>query len=69
MLLLQCSDLRCVYALVVQMCTNHLRKKHYTHAQALQWAIQIARGLKYLHTSKPKVLCDTEQRISVNAKV
>lgn len=40
---------------VLQMCTNHLKKKHYTEAQALQWAIQIAKGLRYLHSAKPKV--------------
>jgi serine/threonine protein kinase len=37
------------------MCTHHLRKKHYSEAQALQWAIQIAKGLKYLHAAKPTV--------------
>ncbi|KAK9918800.1 hypothetical protein WJX75_007031 [Coccomyxa subellipsoidea] len=39
-----------------QMCTHHLRKKHYSEAQALQWAIQIAKGLKYLHAAKPTVI-------------
>lgn len=37
------------------MCTNHLKKKYYSEAQALQWAIHIAKGLKYLHSAKPKV--------------
>ncbi|CAL8471285.1 g10827 [Coccomyxa elongata] len=39
-----------------QMCTNHLRKKYYSEIQALHWAIQIAKGLKYLHTAKPMVI-------------
>jgi hypothetical protein len=37
------------------MCTNHLKKKYYSEAQALQWAIHIAKGLNYLHTARPKV--------------
>lgn len=44
-----------VHVALWQMCTNHLRKKHYSEIQALQWAIQIAKGLKYLHTAKPMV--------------
>ncbi|KAK9918987.1 hypothetical protein WJX75_008520 [Coccomyxa subellipsoidea] len=39
-----------------QMCTNHLKKKYYSEAQALQWAIHIAKGLNYLHTARPKVI-------------
>ena len=33
----------------------HHARKHYSQEQALEWIIQIAKGLRYLHTSKPKV--------------
>ena len=39
----------------------HHARKHYSQEQALEWIIQIAKGLRYLHTSKPKVhafLCE-----------
>lgn len=35
----------------------HHARKHYSQEQALTWIIQIAKGLRYLHTSKPKVRC------------
>ena len=38
------------------MCHAHTKRKHYSQEQALEWMIQIAKGLRYLHTSKPKVL-------------
>ena len=40
----------------VQMCHAHTKRKHYSQEQALEWMIQIAKGLRYLHTAKPKVL-------------
>ncbi|CAK0785797.1 hypothetical protein CVIRNUC_009008 [Coccomyxa viridis] len=39
-----------------QMCHAHTKRKHYSQEQALEWMIQIAKGLRYLHTSKPKVV-------------
>ena len=40
-----------------QMGHAHHARKHYSQEQALAWIIQIAKGLRYLHTSKPKVRC------------
>ena len=37
----------------LQMTTSHLHKKHYSQEQGLRWLIQIAKGLKYLHTARP----------------
>lgn len=37
-----------------QMCTTGRRV--YSSTQALRWALQIAKGLRYLHKSKPKVI-------------
>ena len=37
----------------MQMTTAHLHKKHYSQDQGLAWLIQIAKGLKYLHTARP----------------
>ena len=42
--------------LLLQMGHAHHARKHYSQEQALEWIIQIAKGLRYLHTSKPKVL-------------
>lgn len=42
-------------ALLLQMGHAHHARKHYSQEQALEWIIQIAKGLRYLHTSKPKV--------------
>ncbi len=36
-----------------QMRTSHLKHKHYSQEQGLQWLIHIAKGLKYLHTARP----------------
>ena len=40
---------------MLQMTYAHRTRKHYSQEQALRWLTQIAEGLKYLHTSKPKV--------------
>ena len=40
----------------MQMCTNHQKRKHYSEEQALRWMIQVAKGLKYLHSTKPQVI-------------
>jgi len=48
------------------MCTNHLKKKHYTEAQALQWAIEIAKGLRYLHSAKPKVCAGISMHLQLS---
>jgi hypothetical protein len=37
----------------MQMLTAHQRRKHYSQEQGLRWLIDIAKGLKYLHTSRP----------------
>lgn len=37
-----------------QMCLH--RRKLYTNQQALEWFHQMAKGLRYLHSSKPRVI-------------
>ena len=50
---------RCPHAITdtstgaMQMLTAHQRRKHYSQEQGLRWLIDIAKGLKYLHTSRP----------------
>ncbi|CAK0785798.1 hypothetical protein CVIRNUC_009009 [Coccomyxa viridis] len=39
-----------------QMCRTHTKNKYYSQKQALEWIMQIAAGLKYLHTLRPKVV-------------
>ena len=43
----------------------HHARKHYSLEQALQWITQIAKGLRYLHTSKPKVHAPRALQLSV----
>ena len=40
----------------LQMCRTHTKNKYYSQKQALEWIMQIAAGLKYLHTLRPKVV-------------
>lgn len=37
-----------------QMCQN--RRRLYTNLQAMEWFLQLAKGLRHLHTSKPRVI-------------
>ena len=53
----------CVSSLL-QMCRTHTKHKYYSQKQALEWIMQIAAGLKYLHTLRPKVVLSI-QTISV----
>ena len=46
--------LMCVVSFL-QMCRTHTKHKYYSQKQALEWIMQIAAGLKYLHTLRPKV--------------
>lgn len=41
--------------IALQMCYAHRTRKHYSQEQALEWITQTGKGLRYLHTSKPKV--------------
>ena len=39
-----------------QMQTSHLRRRHYSQEQGLAWMVQVAKGLKYLHSARPMVV-------------
>ena len=44
---------------LLQMCRTHTKNKYYSQKQALEWIMQIAAGLKYLHTLRPRVIRPT----------